>query len=242
MERRRHHLHRSRTISFFHSVYSNTANMRQVEGQAKAQMLSPPQTFKRARSWAVVPPVDISMTSPALASSLTNQKRLTEPVSSTLRVPSLSSPLQASDASRSPISPFIRGVIYSSLAYEAMVALILSINIRELVGNGADALVKALVKKTVTLAAALLLAMLLDCATSAMPMLGIDALLEMEIRGAAGIVSGWLGQQAGDPLGWKIEERIAKWIWPQPPRIAKNAESINPACRSRRPLMPLSKS
>lgn len=202
----------------------------QGEARAKAQVLPGSRVVRRARSCAIMPLANISVVSPSPASSLTNHKRPMELVSA-LRVPSLPSPLQTSDASQSPISPFIQGMTRSPLAYEAIFALILSINVRELVGNGADVLVKALVNKTITLVAALLLAVLLDCATPAMPMLGIDTLLEGELRGAAGIVSGWLGQQAGDPLGWKIEERIAEWLWPRPSRI-----TIDSAPASSRPI------
>lgn len=221
MEKLRRRLHRSRTLSCFDNVrLDKTAVPRHAEGQVK---LPPFRVLKRACSWTVIPLNDANMASSTSSPSLTSRKRPVETVSLTSYDPSFR--LQIPDTSRSSIDPFIRGVTCSSLIYEAIIALILSVNIRELAGNGADAIVKALVKKTATLAAALLLAVLLDCAAPAMPRLGIDALLEVEIRGAIGIVSGWVGQQAGDPLGWKLEERIAQWLWPKPPPIANNAKS-----------------
>jgi len=223
IEQRKHRLHRSRTLSCFHNVYSDMTVIRRLgEGRANPRILSAFRTLKRARSCITIPLIYTGVASSASSSSLTNRNRSTETEDS---LPLLTLPVPDASQPPSPIDPFIRGVTRSSLFYEAILALVLSINIRELVTNGADAIVKALVKKTITLTIALLLAVLLDCAAPAMPMLSIDAPLEVEIRGAAGVVSGWLGQQAGDPLGWKLEERIAEWLWPKPPRIENNPES-----------------
>lgn len=193
-----------------------TQNLQVHQGPPRT---TPFRNLNRARSWALLPFVDVTMTSTMSSDSSCSSSEPDSPATAALRTVAQSSdaPRVSSSQPQLTMSPsFIYGITHSSLTYEAIFALILSINVRELVGNGADALVKALVKKAVTLAAALFIALLLDCASPAMPMLGIDA-LEMEIRGAAGTISGWLGQQAGDPIGWKIEKRIAEYLWPKQP-------------------------
>lgn len=226
MEIRRHELRRSKTFSSFNVQPTNDVAAMTHRVQGPSPTTSPPlRTLVRAHSWAPLPFIDTTMSSSTSSMSMSSSPSPEPAAPAALRSRAQSSSASCSSSSASPAPsptqfqstfiPFVRGIIHSSLTYEALFALILSINIRELIGNGADAIVKALVKKAVTLTAALFIAMLLDCASPAMPLLGIDA-LEMEIRNAAGTISGWLGQQASDPIGWKLEKRIADWLWPKP--------------------------
>lgn len=104
-----------------------------------------------------------------------------------------------------------RGVSLPSLPVEAILALILSINIRILLGNGADALLKVAAQKAITFLMALLLASLLRYLEDLYP-----PFLIMEetndVRSMAGIVSGWFGQCAGESVGYRLELRIGEWL------------------------------
>lgn len=131
------------------------------------------------------------------------------------------------------------GVTFSSLPIEALLALVLSINVRALIGSGADALVKVAVKKAVTLTAALILALIIDCAIPFLASRGYEVELELrgQFRQAVGIISGWVGAQAEEPLGWKLERRIADWLWPSLtlPRPSSNKTEASTAPHA--PLM-----
>lgn len=243
MESRRHRLRRSQTFSSFHGrLSSDTTAATMTHGFREGVPRSTPPfpSITRARSWAIVPIVDITVTSSTSPMPLSlSESCLSDgvvashvPAQSSSSASPSTSPLCATQPSssssnaqfQSTFIPFVRGVTHSTITYEAILALILSINIRELIGNGADAIVKALAKKAVALTAALLIAMLLDYASPVMPLLGIDA-LEIEIRGAAGTISGWLGQQASDTIGWKLEKRIAEWLWPKPEPVSIGVNS-----------------
>lgn len=175
------------------------------------------RVMSRARSWIALP-LDSTMSFESSSSLLESGSITLESGSTCMTAGSYSTAIPTTTAPSAPTPsiesfpflPFIQGISRSRITYEALLALLLSsINVRELIGNGADAVVKALVKKAVALTAALLIATLLDCAS------GIDIDVTV-LQGMAGTISGWVGAQASDPLGWKIEQRIADWLWPKP--------------------------
>lgn len=154
-----------------------------------------------------------------------------------VRTASLVNPVQSFSESMFPtngaqpssLSPrLFQGIMpLSSLHYEALLTLLLSINIRVLIGNGADALVKILVKKAVTLTAALLLALLLEFIIPILASKGFE--LELEVRQMVGTISGWVGAQAEEPLGLKLERRIADWLWPPSLSASEPVSSVTGA-------------
>ena len=125
---------------------------------------------------------------------------------------------------QSTLSTSQRGLTLPSLPIEALLALVLSINIRILLGNGADALLKVAVQKAITFCAALFFASLLHYLEDQYPPFVIIEQVN-DVRTMAGIVSGWFGQVAGESVGYRLEVRIGEWM---AKRQSGSDKSINP--------------